>query len=116
MADNEGFNRRRQSRYKVVLYKFIQLSCKQFHEHGVKNKQYSPEMFPRSRTCYTCHACGDRNLCAISMLAFVSKRPVSVESVGLKQTKQVIPAFTKGKSHFHPVEKKPEGQQVFKSM
>ena len=40
------------------------------------------------------------------MLEFVSKRPVSAESVGLKQAKLVIPAFTKGKSHLHPVEKK----------
>ena len=40
------------------------------------------------------------------MLAFVSKRPVSAESVGLNQAKLVIPACTKGKSHLHPVEKK----------
>ena len=40
------------------------------------------------------------------MLEFVSKRPVSAESVGLKQAKLVIPACTKGKSNLHPVEKK----------
>ena len=40
------------------------------------------------------------------MLEFVSKRQVSAESVGLKQAKLVIPAFAKGKSHLHPVEKK----------
>ena len=43
------------------------------------------------------------------MLEFVSKRPVSAESVGLKQAKLVIPACTKGKSHLHPVEKKNRG-------
>ena len=43
------------------------------------------------------------------MFEFVSKRPVSAESVGLKQAKLVIPAFTKGKSHLHPVEKKNRG-------
>ena len=30
---------------KSFRYKFIQLSCKKFHEHGVNNKKYSPKMF-----------------------------------------------------------------------
>ena len=30
---------------KSFRYKFIQLSCKKFHEHGVNNNKYSPKMF-----------------------------------------------------------------------
>ena len=48
------------------------------------------------------------------MLDFVSKRPVSAESVGFEQAKLVIPAFTKGKWHLHPVDKKPENSKCSK--
>ena len=54
-------------------YKFIQSTCKLFQVLGLRNEEYSPKMFSCSHESYTW---SDRHFCAISLLEFVSERPV----------------------------------------
>lgn len=61
---------------KLFRYKFIHLRCKQFHVLGLQNEDIHLKYVSCSLANYTG---SEQNVCAISLLDFVSKRPVSYE-------------------------------------